>query len=137
VTCRHRETLAVVGWAEKNKKFDGIYLARAGERGLTYAGKLERGFTDEDKAAVLKRLVPLRTRAKPMQAARKAFPKAHWVQPRVLVDAEFRGLTGDGLLRHPSFKGVRDDLTWHPSSPVPKRAARALFARKWNGAAPL
>jgi hypothetical protein len=27
-----------------------------------------------------------------------------------LVDAEFRGRTGEGLLRHPAFKGVRRDL---------------------------
>ena len=32
-----------------------------------------------------------------MRAACKTFPKANWVKPRVLVDAEFRGLTGDGL----------------------------------------
>jgi hypothetical protein len=32
------------------------------------------------------------------------------VQPRVLVDAEFRGKTPAGLLRHPSFKGIRRDL---------------------------
>jgi len=111
VTCRHRETLAVVGWAEKDRKFDGIYLARPRDHGLIYAGKLERGFSDDDKAAMLKRLAPLRARTQPMKAARKNFPKAHWVRPQVLVDAEFRGLTGDGLLRHPSFKGVREDLS--------------------------
>ena len=38
------------------------------------------------------------------------FPKARWVKPRLLVDAEFRGKTAAGLLRHPSFKGVREDL---------------------------
>jgi ATP-dependent DNA ligase len=42
--------------------------------------------------------------------APRKFPKAQWVQPRVLVDAEFRGKTGEGLLRHPAFKGVRRDL---------------------------
>jgi len=32
------------------------------------------------------------------------------VKPNVLIDAAFRGKTGEGLLRHPSFKGVRRDL---------------------------
>lgn len=40
----------------------------------------------------------------------KRFPKARWVKPVVMVDAEFRGKTGDGLLRHPAFKGFRADL---------------------------
>ena len=27
-----------------------------------------------------------------------------------MVEAEFRGKTGEGLLRHPSFKRIREDL---------------------------
>jgi bifunctional non-homologous end joining protein LigD len=52
----------------------------------------------------------LRVRNKPIASARKSFPKAQWVKPLVLVDAEFRGKTGEGLLRHPSFEGIREDL---------------------------
>src|ERR1700683_4707375 len=51
-TCRHRETFAVVGWAEKNRKFDGIYLGRSRKGELVYAGKLERGFSEEDKRGI-------------------------------------------------------------------------------------
>jgi bifunctional non-homologous end joining protein LigD len=109
-TCRHRDTFAVVGWAEKNNRFDGIYLGRAQDGELVYAGKLERGISSDDKRALLNRLAPLRVRARPMRSARRKFPKARWVKPRLLVDAEFRGKTADGLLRHPSFKGVREDL---------------------------
>jgi bifunctional non-homologous end joining protein LigD len=108
-TCRHRDTFAVAGWAEKNGKFDGIYLARNDEGELAYAGKLESGFDEMDKKRLLARLEPLRTKKPPFTAPRK-FPKARWVEPHVLIDAEFRGKTGDGLLRHPSFKGVREDL---------------------------
>jgi ATP-dependent DNA ligase len=40
-----------------------------------------------------------------------AKPKARWVKPKILVDVEHRGKTkASGLLRHPSFKGVREDL---------------------------
>jgi ATP-dependent DNA ligase len=55
-----------------------------------------------------KRLAPLQIRKQPMKATRKSFPKGRWVKPVLLVDAEFRGKTADGLLRHPSFKGFRD-----------------------------
>ena len=37
-------------------------------------------------------------------------PKALWLKPEVLADVEYRALTGDGKLRHPSYKGIRDDL---------------------------
>ena len=51
----------------------------------------------------------LKSKQQPIKAERK-FPKTQWLEPRVMVDAEFRGTTGEGLLRHPAFKGVRQDL---------------------------
>ncbi len=44
--CRHRDTFAVAGLASKNGRFNGIYLARAENGELVYAGKVERGFSD-------------------------------------------------------------------------------------------
>jgi bifunctional non-homologous end joining protein LigD len=108
--CRKRDTFFVAGWAEKRKKFDGLYLARKEGPQFFYAGKLERGISDTEAKALLTELKPLAVSKQPMQASRLRFPKAKWVKPRLLVDAEFRGRTAEGLLRHPSFKGVREDL---------------------------
>jgi bifunctional non-homologous end joining protein LigD len=121
-TCRHRDTFAVAGWAEKNGKFDGLYLARNDEGKLVYGGKLEGGFDEADTRRLLALLEPLRTKQPPFAAPRR-FPKARWVKPAVLIDAEFRGRTGDGLLRHPSFKGVRGDLMDSPPARRPTRAS--------------
>jgi bifunctional non-homologous end joining protein LigD len=103
------DTFVVAGWAKKEGKFDGIYLGRQEGRRLVYAGKLERGFTEDDKKRILALFERLKAEKQPIEAPRR-FPKAQWLKPRVLVDAEFRGKTGDGLLRHPAFKGVRRDL---------------------------
>jgi bifunctional non-homologous end joining protein LigD len=121
-TCRHRDTFVIIGWAEKNGRFDGVYLGRNEEGDLVYAGKLERGFSDEEKKSLLARLAPLKSARQPIEAPRK-FPKARWVQPVLLIDAEFRGKTRDGLLRHPSYEGVRDDLMTDAAGPPSKRAA--------------
>ena len=32
-----------------------------------------------------------------------------WVEPRLVVDVEFTTWTSDGILRHPSFQGLRED----------------------------
>ncbi|WP_352947234.1 hypothetical protein [Mesorhizobium sp. M0859] len=37
---------------------------------------------------------------------RNAYPGARWVQPVVYVDIAYGGRTGDGMLRHPSFKSA-------------------------------
>jgi bifunctional non-homologous end joining protein LigD len=108
-TCRMRETFVAVGWAEKAGKFDGLYLGRRERGKLVYAGKLERGFNEVERMRIMALFSRLKTKEQPVTAGRN-FPKARWVKPEVLVDAEFRGKTGDGLLRHPAFKGVRQYL---------------------------
>jgi bifunctional non-homologous end joining protein LigD len=119
--CRTRDTFVVVGWAEKRGKFDGIYLAKTEGDDLVYAGKLERGFDDKKEKEMMRDLRPLITAKKPMKSSRVRFPKARWVKPQVLVEAEFRGKTGDGLLRHPSYKGIRRD-----TAEAPKRRRTAI-----------
>jgi bifunctional non-homologous end joining protein LigD len=108
-TCRLRDTFYVAGWAQKNGKFDGIYLGRKEKGQFVYAGKLERGFSDDDKKRMIASFAKLKRKTQPIVASRE-FPKAQWIEPRMMVDAEFRGKTGEGLLRHPAFKGFRRDL---------------------------
>jgi len=57
-------------------------------------------------------------------AAPRSFPKARWVRPAVLVDVEFRGKTGDGLLRHPSYQGIREDLMEEPTARLGRASGR-------------
>lgn len=108
-TCRRRDTFVIIGWARKGRKFDGFYLGEAAGRELVYAGKIESGWTDDEKEKLLA-LVKEREITKPLARVPDK-PKAHWVRPEVLVDIEYRARTAkSGLLRHPSFKGLRWDL---------------------------
>jgi len=108
-TCRKRDTFRVAGIAFKAGKFDGLYLARPSGKQLLYAGKVERGFDDQTARTLVSELIPLKAGKSPLSTPIRK-PKATWVKPAVSVDVEYRALTGDGLLRHPSFKGVRRDL---------------------------
>jgi bifunctional non-homologous end joining protein LigD len=109
-TCRKRDTYAIVGWALKGRKFDGFYLGEEKGDKLVYAGKIEQGWTEEQKQKLLARVKPLKIARQPL-AVKIDKPKAQWVEPRVLVDVEYRAKTAKrGLLRHPPFIGVREDL---------------------------
>jgi bifunctional non-homologous end joining protein LigD len=109
VTCRKRDTFVVVGIAYKRGKFDGIYLARREGKRLTYAGKVERGFTTQSERQLREEATALVSRNSPLAKEVKKL-KATWLKPRLMADVEYRALTGTGLLRHPSFKGLRRDL---------------------------
>ncbi len=108
-TCRQRETFVVAGIALKGGKFDGVYLARRVNGELLYVGKVENGFSPESERDLRGRAEKLKTRTQPLSRRIKK-PKALWLKPSLLVDVEYRALTGAGKLRHPSFKGVREDL---------------------------
>jgi bifunctional non-homologous end joining protein LigD len=108
--CKRRDTFVVIGWALKGTKFDGFYLAEERSGKLVYAGKIEGGWSEDEKKDLLARVKPLRSRHPPIVLGVQK-PKGQWVEPRVLVDVEYRAKTAkSGLLRHPSYKGLRLDL---------------------------
>jgi bifunctional non-homologous end joining protein LigD len=108
-TCRQRETFVVAGIAFNRGKFDGVYLGRRENGELLYAGKVENGFDAMSERKLRERAERLKTSTQPLSKKIKK-PKAIWLKPKLLVDVEYRALTGTGKLRHPSFIGIRDDL---------------------------
>jgi bifunctional non-homologous end joining protein LigD len=36
--------------------------------------------------------------------------KAHWVEPQLMAEIEYRPKSAEGKVRHPFFKGLREDL---------------------------
>jgi bifunctional non-homologous end joining protein LigD len=108
-TCRHRDTFVIAGLAHKGSRFDGIYLGQRKGRQLVYAGKVEIGFSEEQVKRLKERAARLKAKKQPIKAERD-FPKAEWLKPELLAEVEYRRKTASGLLRHPSYKGMREDL---------------------------
>jgi bifunctional non-homologous end joining protein LigD len=106
VTCRLRETLAIIGYSLKGRSFDGLYLARSERGKLVYAGKVDHGFDRENIADLLKRMLKLGTRS-PAISIRKTH--GNWIKPVLLAEIEYRGKS-EGHLRHAFFKGLREDM---------------------------
>ena len=108
--CARSETFAVVGFSENSRgHLDGLSIARGDGGGLVYAGSVEKGFSAGDLRELEARLRPLIIRQSPLAVAVKK-PKARWVRPEVLVEVAYPNASADGRLRHPSFKGFRDDI---------------------------
>jgi bifunctional non-homologous end joining protein LigD len=86
----------------------GYHERREGEPRLRYAGKVGTGFTDEDLRRLAERLEPLRRPDSPFDG-RQPPRDALFVEPRLVAEVEFNEWTSAGTLRHPSFKGLRED----------------------------
>jgi bifunctional non-homologous end joining protein LigD len=106
--CQQRETLPIAGFALKANKFDGIYLGRRKGNDLVYAGKVDHGFDKSSTAELQARLKPLVRKSQPY--AKKIAHRGIWVEPSLLAEIEYRAKSAEGKVRHPFFKGVREDL---------------------------
>jgi bifunctional non-homologous end joining protein LigD len=96
----------VIGYVPaKPNSIAAIRLARREAGGLVYAGKAGTGFTMKTAQDVRKRLEPLMRRTPPTAKPLRKRDTV-WVEPKLSARIEFRGVTGDGMLRHPSFKGL-------------------------------
>jgi bifunctional non-homologous end joining protein LigD len=107
-TCAQRETLTIAGFALDEGKWDGIYVGRRKGNGLIYAGKVDHGFDKASAADLQKRLKPLIRRTQPY--TKRIAHRGTWVEPKLLAEIEYRAKSVEGKVRHPFFKGLREDL---------------------------
>jgi bifunctional non-homologous end joining protein LigD len=110
-----RTSTVIAGWKPgeggRAGRIGSLLLGVQGPDGLEYAGHVGTGFT----AAVLRDLA---TRLEPLQREDSPFatpvPREHarnavWVEPLLVAEVDYTEWTKDGRLRHPSYKGLRDD----------------------------
>jgi bifunctional non-homologous end joining protein LigD len=82
------------------------------DAGLVFAGHVGTGFTQATLRDLQKRLKPLNRDSSPFatDVPREYARFAHWVEPELVCSVEFGEWTRDGRMRHPSYKGLRDDI---------------------------
>jgi bifunctional non-homologous end joining protein LigD len=111
IKCIRRQEFVIVGWLPSDKKrgFKSLLLGLNGPDGLIYAGKVGTGFNAaliEDLSAKLARI---ERKTATVSAPRAMVRGAHWVAPKLVAEIAFAETTPDGVLRHSSFIGLRED----------------------------
>ncbi|GII76425.1 ATP-dependent DNA ligase [Sphaerisporangium rufum] len=90
----------------------GSLLVGVHEAGrLVYAGNVGTGFTEETLRDLAETLAPLARPRPPFDGPvpREQARDARWVEPVLVGEVQYAEWTHDGRLRHPSWRGLRDD----------------------------
>ncbi len=88
----------------------GVHPSKGDPR-LEYAGSVGTGFTQATLQRLQQTLERLHRNDSPFTTSipRADAKDAVWVQPVLVVEVEYTELTRENRLRHPSYKGLRDD----------------------------
>jgi bifunctional non-homologous end joining protein LigD len=109
-----RQEFVIGGWlAGEGRRSEGIGALLVGvhdEQGtLRYAGRVGTGFSDEELERLAGLLAPLERPDAPFEGGPKTPKGAVFCEPRLVAEIEFTEWTRSGSLRHPSYKGLRED----------------------------
>jgi bifunctional non-homologous end joining protein LigD len=111
-----RQELVIGGWlpGEGRRRervgalLVGYHEGEEEDAGLRYAGKVGTGFSERDLVDLGRRLASLERPTSPFAGGRIP-KKAHFVEPELVAEFEYRELTGEGMVRHGAYKGLRED----------------------------
>ncbi len=109
-----RQELVIGGWlpgeGRRADRIGALLMGHWADDGrLRYAGRVGTGFTERTLNELARQLRPLRRDDSPFSEAPKLPRNAVFVEPDLVAEVEFREWTTEGVMRAPSFKGLRDD----------------------------
>jgi len=93
------------------KRLGALDLASYTDGELVVRGKVGSGLDDRSIDILLERLSPLVQKENAALGELEAAPRGRmFVSPEVVVNVRYAGWTDEGRLRHPVFRGIRDDV---------------------------
>jgi bifunctional non-homologous end joining protein LigD len=108
-----QQELVIAGWlpgeGRRAERIGALLMGYYEDGRLHYAGRVGTGFTERTLTELGQRLEPLRTDINPFADPPKLPRNVEFVVPELVANVEFREWTGEGVMRAPSFKGLRDD----------------------------
>lgn len=123
IKAQQRQEVIIVGYTHNEgspKLFSSLLLGVYNRGRLCYAGKVGTGFNDRMQRGIMKQLRPLIIKRSPLQEIpdynkpsrfrpHPPHADATWLKPTLVCEITFTEVTEDGVFRHPSFKGMRED----------------------------
>lgn len=143
----HKRHEVVIGGYTKNegspKLFSSLLVGVYQEGRLCYTGKIGTGFNESLQKQMMKAFQPLIRKRNPFTAQpdinkpsrfrpNPPHAKAVWLKPELVCEVSYTETTDDGLMRHPSFVGMRKDKEAKKVVAETAAATKELLEEKEN-----
>jgi bifunctional non-homologous end joining protein LigD len=118
-----RQEVVIGGYTNNegsSKPFSALLVGVYENGELVYTGKIGTGFNQRTQKEMLEQFRPLIRKNSPFtfepdvnkpSRFRPNPPKAvaTWLEPKLVCEVSYAEMTSDGVMRHPSFEGMRED----------------------------
>lgn len=124
--CSARQEFVIGGYMPSSvsrKAIGSLVLGVQEDGALRHVGRVGTGFSAAVAEDLMKRLAKLRTDDSPFADRLTATEarQVRYVRPELVAEVEFRAWTGEGHLRHASFRGLREDK---PAAEIVRETAK-------------
>jgi bifunctional non-homologous end joining protein LigD len=113
VKCLRRQEFVIAGYtlSDKGIPFSSLVLGVYEKGKLIYAGRAGTGFSNQMRVDLKKTLDKLARKTRPFAEIPNdpGLRRAVWAEPALVGEVAFTEWTDEGIIRHPSFQGLRED----------------------------
>ena len=114
IKCLRRQEFVIAGYtlSDKGIPFSSLVLGVYDKGKLIYAGRAGTGFSNKARVELKKKLDAIARPKMPFASLPVVDPglrKAVWAEPKLVGEVAFTEWTDEGIIRHPSFQGLRED----------------------------
>jgi bifunctional non-homologous end joining protein LigD len=114
IKCQRRQEFVIGGYTDpqgSRARLGALHLGLYEGGQLVYASKVGTGFDGPELERLWRELAPLRRESSPFARRSPEGRRHHWVEPRLVAEVRFTDWTRDGGIRHPTYLGLRDDVS--------------------------
>lgn len=118
-----RQEVVIGGYTrndDTSKLFSALLVGVYEKDKLVYTGKIGTGFNHKTQQEMMKLFKPLLAKKPPFSETpdvnkpsrfrpNPPHATAYWLKPKLVCEVSYTELTSDGIMRHPSFEGMRMD----------------------------
>ncbi|HEX6332744.1 MAG TPA: DNA ligase D, partial [Flavisolibacter sp.] len=112
IKAEQRHEAVICGYTRKkdtDREFSSLVLGVYREGSLVFIGQAGTGFSSAMQEELLRKMKPHVTRKPPFEKEPVISDPCVWLKPFLVCEVKYTELTREGLMRHASFQGLRED----------------------------